>query len=272
MVSMFVASFAWFALLGAVFSALAKLRPSHPGQPLVRAGLHIDVVYWFFGPLVFSALHLAYLGAAGEILFGGDPAAMASYLGEGLFGLRDAPFWAQVVGALVVTDVLQYWTHRAFHAAPLWRFHAIHHGPEHVDWLTCVRFHPVNTAVHSTGVGALVVLMGFDPLVFAVLAPFNVVYSGMVHANVDWDFGPLRYVFASPAFHRWHHARDIDARDKNFAPTFPVLDLMFGTFHMPKGRKPESFGVVEDPVPERFGAQLIYPFLRSAPRPAAEAC
>ena len=34
------------------------------------------------------------------------------------------------------TDFSQYWVHRAFHRVPLlWRFHAIHHSAEMMDWL-----------------------------------------------------------------------------------------------------------------------------------------
>ena len=60
-------------------------------------------------------------------------------------------------------------------------------------------------------------------------------FSGAwTHANLDWTFGPLRYVIASPVFHRWHHSADAASRETNYAPMFPVWDLMFGTFHMPR--------------------------------------
>ena len=37
-------------------------------------------------------------------------------------------------------------------------------------------------------------------------APFLTFYAIFVHASVNWDFGPLRYVVATPVFHRWHHS------------------------------------------------------------------
>jgi sterol desaturase/sphingolipid hydroxylase (fatty acid hydroxylase superfamily) len=266
MVQTFLTSLAWFAFLGFVWSTFAKLRPCTPAQPLWRDGWRADLIYWFIGPFFFAALHVA-LVTLGAALFFADGAAYAAYADHGLFGLRHAPLWLQVIAALVIMDFIQYWTHRIFHSPSLWRFHAIHHGPEHVDWLSSARFHPVNTVVHTTAVGAFVTLLGFDPLVFVILAPFNIVYSTMVHANVDWDFGPLKKVFASPVFHRWHHSSDPDVRDKNFAPTFPILDIMFGTYHMPEGRRPQSFGVPDDPVPETFIGQLAYPFRKREPEP-----
>jgi sterol desaturase/sphingolipid hydroxylase (fatty acid hydroxylase superfamily) len=47
-------------------------------------------------------------------------------------------------------------------------------------------------------------------------------------------------VIATPVFHRWHHTAAERGGEKNFAATFPVLDLIFGTFHMPAGEKPDG--------------------------------
>jgi sterol desaturase/sphingolipid hydroxylase (fatty acid hydroxylase superfamily) len=119
--------------------------------------------------------------------------------------------------------------------------------------------------------------LGFSANAFLIIGPFNLVMSSLVHANLNWTFGPFRYVLASPVFHRWHHVKDPAARDKNFAPTFPALDLMFGTFYMPKGVLPADYGV--DGVPTNFVGQLAYPFvvyaerlgLTRKPRPGAAA-
>jgi hypothetical protein len=37
-----------------------------------------------------------------------------------------------------------------------------------------------------------------------------------------------------------------------------VLDLVFGTFHMPRGELPADFGA--EGVPEHFLGQMVYPF------------
>ena len=85
---------------------------------------------------------------------------------------------------------------------------------------------------------------------------------------MSWTFGPLRYALASPGFHRWHHTSQEEGLDKNFAGLFPFIDLLFGTFYMPVGRRPERFGVLNEEVPEGLLGQLAYPFRRAA-RPAA---
>lgn len=66
---------------------------------------------------------------------------------------------------------------------------------------------------------------------------------------------------ATPAFHRWHHATEEEGLDKNFAGLFPWIDMMFGTFHLPRGRRAEKFGVAEE-VPRDLLGQLAYPFTR----------
>ena len=140
----------------------------------------------------------------------------------------------------------------------------MHHSAEQVDWTTTYRIHPVNFLVYSAGAVALVKLAGFSPMAFVIIGPFNLVMGSLAHANLNWTYGPLRFVFASPVFHRWHHVRDPAVRNKNFAPTFPVLDLMFGTFYMPKGVLPADYGV--DGVPGHFLGQMIYPFVDIAGR------
>jgi len=93
-----------------------------------------------------------------------------------------------------------------------------------------------------------------------VLGPVTIAHSAFVHANLDWTLGPLRYVIATPVFHRWHHTAADRGGEKNFAATFPVLDLIFGTFHMPAGKLPDRYGIADRDFPTSFGAQLARPF------------
>ena len=68
---------------------------------------------------------------------------------------------------------------------------------------------------------------------------------------------------ATPRFHHWHHGIEPEAVDKNFAIHLPVLDWLFGTFHLPAGRWPSGYGVQTDrPVPDGFLRQLAHPFRR----------
>jgi sterol desaturase/sphingolipid hydroxylase (fatty acid hydroxylase superfamily) len=81
----------------------------------------------------------------------------------------------------------------------------------------------------------------------------------------------LRWLLASLEFHHWHHSNDREARNKNFAGQVPVLDYIFGTLHLPLGRKPTKCGL-DQPIPQTYAAPLLYPFRRAStsartPRP-----
>jgi len=69
---------------------------------------------------------------------------LSDYLSNGRGPLGALPFWGQVAAYLLLSDFLLYWNHRLFHGDRLWRYHAIHHSAEEVDWTTAYRFHPVN--------------------------------------------------------------------------------------------------------------------------------
>ena len=251
------------ALLGVcfvVFGALGRAFPCNPGRPVFFSrSIGLDLGY--------CALGVLYAGVAPAValLLGLIPGARSMALGGDW--IAAAPPWAQVIGLLVATDFAQYWAHRAFHARPLWPFHAIHHSAEDVNWTTTFRTHPVNYLVANAALGALAHLAGFSPTAILVAAPVFFLSGAWTHANLDWTFGPLRYVIASPVFHRWHHSAAAASREKNYAPLFPAWDLMFGTFYMPARVRPERFGA--DGVPGDLVGQLLHP-LRPAPSPAPE--
>jgi sterol desaturase/sphingolipid hydroxylase (fatty acid hydroxylase superfamily) len=66
----------------------------------------------------------------------------------------------------------------------------------------------------------------------------------------------------SPGFHRWHH--EVSVVDKNFSSTFSVWDWMFGTWHMPRGARPQAYGIDDAAMPESLVMQLVYPLVQKA--------
>jgi sterol desaturase/sphingolipid hydroxylase (fatty acid hydroxylase superfamily) len=252
------------AVLAVVFAVLVRWMPCNPGMYWWKDlhGLVTDFMYWFALPLCLSNCRTLLLTLGVAWLFGSRE--------PDLLPVREWPLWLQCIAILVIQDVLLYGMHRLFHTRPGWRFHAVHHSPRVLDWLSAGRFHPINHLLAFTLTDVAVLLLGFTPVALFALVPFNVFYSSLVHANLNWTFGPLRYVFASPVFHRWHHTTQVEGIDKNFASTFPVLDLLFGTFYMPPGKLPADFGSGDPDFPEDLLGQLLYPFRRTPP-PAAVA-
>lgn len=252
---------AGFLVLTLIFWFIEFFWPSLPGRRRLRHGFRTDVLYWMFTPLVTKAVtRIAVLIVLVPLflLLGRSLDREAVVAGYG--PIVSLPSWLQVVLILVGGDFIGYWTHRWFHSRRLWRFHAVHHSSKEVDWLSSVRLHPVNDAASRICQAVPFVLLGFSPTVVAAYVPFLTFYAILLHANVSWTFGPLRYVLASPTFHRWHHTKEDEAIDKNFAGLLPIFDLLFGTFYLPVDRRPTVFGVHDDSVPDGLWGQLAYPF------------
>jgi sterol desaturase/sphingolipid hydroxylase (fatty acid hydroxylase superfamily) len=244
-------------LLGAcyaLFGALGRLFPCNPEQPV------------FFSRSIGVDLGWGVLG----MLYAGVGPAIGALLTAPPFGgrwLAATPLAVQVCGLLLATDFCQYWLHRAFHSSALWPFHAVHHSAREVNWTTTFRTHPVNYLAVSGSMAAGARLVGFSETSLLVAGPILFLSGVIAHANLNWTFGPLRFVLASPVFHRWHHCADAAARERNFAPMFPVWDLMFGTFRMPRAGRPAGFGA--DGVPGDLIGQLAHPLRRRAVRARA---
>jgi sterol desaturase/sphingolipid hydroxylase (fatty acid hydroxylase superfamily) len=263
--------------LGLVFGLLERRFAARRGQPWFRRrDRGVDAAYWVLAPLLTRFVTRFAVGVAVvalALLGGASLAGLRADLEAGgfpdlsLFGLggtvRALPFAAQLALGLLVADFVGYWVHRLFHRRPLWGFHAVHHSSPNLDWLSSVRVHPLNDAIGRVLQAVPLLWLGFEPAVFLAVAPITTLYALLLHANLRWTYGPLRFVLASPAFHRWHHAADREARDRNFAGFFPVFDILFGTFYMPPGREPAALGVGRERVPAGFLAQMAYPFRRA---------
>src|SRR5260370_32303987 len=76
-----------------------------------------------------------------------------------------------------------------------------------------------------------------------VFASLHLRQSVLAHSNVRVGFGPLRFLFVSPEFHHWHHSNHREARDRNFAGQLSFLDALFGSFHLPRGQIPTTYGL-----------------------------
>jgi sterol desaturase/sphingolipid hydroxylase (fatty acid hydroxylase superfamily) len=256
-----LATAAVFTVIGLVATACNETGPWWR-----KRGLATDLAYMAVLPGLGSYARIIML-AFGLVVFYGikDGDGIAAFLAGGRGPLSGLPFAAQVVLYLLISDLIMYGTHRLFHGRRLWAFHAVHHSSEDVEWISGSRFHPVDLVFHSVIADVVPLLLGIPMDVLVWLVPFIVGTSALVHANLNWTFGPFRYLLASPVFHRWHHTSPKQGGNRNFAGTFPFIDLLFGTFYMPKGKLPERYGVPG--VPGDFGGQMLHPF-RHPPTPA----
>jgi sterol desaturase/sphingolipid hydroxylase (fatty acid hydroxylase superfamily) len=167
----------------------------------------------------------------------------------------------QVLIALFILDFFGYLRHRLMHSKYLWPFHSIHHSSRQIDWLSTERNHPINFLIIVT-LNLVAMIAVFD---FLYVATISVLirrgYGFFVHSNIRVSYGPLDYVFVSPLFHRWHHTDAKEGEGKNFAIIFSFVDVLFGSYRLPKGKEDSrSFGIFQEEIPNELWAQFIYPF------------
>jgi sterol desaturase/sphingolipid hydroxylase (fatty acid hydroxylase superfamily) len=244
-----VAMLATYAVLRWLPRARARAE-----QKLWTTDMRIDLVFSILVvPLVFVGLDLVQKFAVAPFV------KRLPWLARYHAATASLPLGIQIALALVVKEFLGYWRHRAMHWGPLWKFHAIHHAPQELDFATSSRFHPgelvgtwfvaIVTALvlhlPDTAAGVLFSVVGIQQLV--------------LHANLRWTYGRLGWIFNSPAAHRWHHHPEV-GRGHNFAVgIFTIFDRAFGTFHLPAGECPTAAGITE-PMPRSTWGQLRYPF------------
>ncbi|MGY4412645.1 sterol desaturase/sphingolipid hydroxylase (fatty acid hydroxylase superfamily) [Bradyrhizobium sp. LB7.1] len=220
-----------------------------------------DICYWFFVPVFARVMRIGLLIVGASFVFNiHDADELIAFYDNGHGPLSLLPLWVQAVLFLVLSDFMLYWLHRLFHGGGFWKYHAIHHSSEEISWISAARFHPVNLMLGTIGVDVVLLMAGVSPNVMIWVAPFTTFHSAFVHANLNWTFGPFKYLLATPVFHRWHHTSLTEGGDTNFAGTFPIWDVLFGTFRMPAGELPQDYGKDEATMPKEIGGQLAYPF------------
>ena len=255
----------WLGILAAIFVPLERVFAIRRGSGRLKDAA-ADVGFYFLNsilPIAVLAMLFAPLAVALRQV---TPEAYAT-------AVADLPLWAKLAAGLAVSEIGGYWGHRLCHEIPfLWRFHALHHAPTHVDWLMSSRAHPVDQVLEKLFALAPLYVLGLvqpnasGAGLAAWIAIFGTIWGFFIHANVRWRLGPLEWLVSTPAFHHWHHTND-EHRDHNYSALFPVVDRLFGTHYLPR-HWPAEYGV-DAPQPEGMALQVLQP-LGIGPRPAAE--
>jgi sterol desaturase/sphingolipid hydroxylase (fatty acid hydroxylase superfamily) len=254
----------WFILdlLGStlIFVVIEKLFPLYKGQSIFRKEWQTDLKHFavnhFIVGLVLLVVNFLLHHLFGHLL----NSTLQQYI-------QHMAFVPQLLLCILVADLAQYWTHRAYHEVPfLWRFHAVHHSVKTMDWLAGSRQHVLELIATRVCVLAPLYVLGFSEAVmnaYIIVVGFQAVFN---HANVHLRWGPLKYLLVTPDFHHWHHASDDEAIDRNYAAHYAFLDYLFGTAVTSKNKFPENYGVVGDYMPDGFVRQQLFPF-RGNPKP-----
>ena len=253
----------WFILdlLGStlLFVAIEKLFPLYRGQAVFRPEWQTDLKHFtvnhFLVGLILLTVNVLLNHAFGWLVNSDFQQSV-----------RAIPVLPQLLLCILVADLAQYWTHRAYHEVPfLWKFHSVHHSAKTMDWLAGSRQHMLELIFTRICVVGPLFVLGFSEGVmnaYIIIVGFQAVFN---HANVHLPWGPLKYVIVTPDFHHWHHSQDDEAIDRNYAAHYAFLDYLFGTaVKVPKGKPfPARYGVVGDYMPDGFVSQQMFPFRAS---------
>ena len=257
------------AIISVVVAGAERLWPWRAHQPLLRRWLWSDLLH-----LVFNGHFL------GVLLYVIGTTYLVPHLDGwlGSLGVRDAlylgvagqwPLWLQIALALLVTDFVHWCVHNLLHRVPwLWELHKTHHSVRdgEMDWIVSFRFQWTEVVVYKLLQYAPLAWFGFGTEAVMVHAVFGTLIGHLNHANLNWSYGPLRYLFNSPRMHIWHHDFEGDARTTvNFGVIFSCWDWIFGTAKMPD-EPPARIGFPGvETFPRTFFGHVAWPLQRWVP-------
>ena len=239
------------AILAVIFIPLERLFALHPRRVL-RRGWRTDLVHYLVNGAALKVGLVVSVVVVGSALRAFVPAPLR-------LGVAASPTWVQIVAGFAITTVGGYAGHRAAHEVPLlWRFHRVHHSIRDLDWLAANHLHPLDETFGRSAAVLPLYALGFGRVSLGAFVILITVQAIFIHANVRMNFGPVRWLIATPQFHHWHHAREPRAYNTNYAGEFPILDALFGTLYLPADRWPAQYGIDES-EPAGYLRQLAWP-------------
>jgi sterol desaturase/sphingolipid hydroxylase (fatty acid hydroxylase superfamily) len=214
------------------------------------------------GDVAVDAIHLL-ISTVG--VFAAFQIALAPFIIRASIGVWPErwPLAIQIVLGLLLVELGPYLLHRLMHETrTLWRLHAVHHGARRLYALNSSRNHPLDAMLLLITGAAPLVWLGAGTQLLTIIGSFALTHLALQHSNVDVRLGPMNAVLAGPEIHRWHHSRQLEEANGNYAHLLIVWDLLFRTRIAPAGRKPPvDVGLAEgNAPPERYLAHLAAPF------------
>jgi ornithine lipid hydroxylase len=159
-------------------------------------------------------------------------------------------------------DFFRYWYHRWMHETPfMWRWHSVHHSSPRLYWFNGARSHPLEQFVNGIIWVVPYTLIQAPAETVLVAGIIGRVIGRFQHTNADVQLGPLEYVFSAPNNHRYHHSKLVSEGNSNYGGDIILWDLLFGTFHLPKGKSPsDDIGVANPDYPQDWLGLMLAPF------------
>ena len=155
--------------------------------------------------------------------------------------------------------------HRLLHKVPwLWSFHKVHHSVKEMGFAAHLRYHWMENVVYkSFSYFPIAIIGGFNLEFVFIVHIIQTTIGHLNHANIDINYGPLKYIFNNPAMHIWHHSKELPEGKSgvNFGISLSIWDYIFKTSHIPHTGRDIDLGFEQvDSYPKTFLGQLLEPF------------
>ncbi|MGB1042487.1 MAG: sterol desaturase family protein [Tenacibaculum sp.] len=253
-------------LISVLVWGLEIVFPWRKNQPLFRKDFWLDAFYMFFNFFLLNLIVLIALSNTTAQLFN-DVLSLVNLSIENfqLFDINSLPYWARLLVFFIAIDFVQWFTHTLLHKYEfLWNFHKVHHSVKQMGFAAHLRYHWMEPVVYnSMKYIPLAIMGGFTAKDVAVVHFFNITIGHLNHANINWDYGWLKYILNNPKMHIWHHAKNLPkerAKGVNFGITLSIWDYLFKTNYIPhNGRDIEIGFEGDEDFPKDFIGQETYP-------------
>lgn len=248
---------------------LELLFPWRKDQAVFRKDFWLDTFYMFFNFFLLNLIVLIALSNTAAEFFNDILSLVGIEISDlQLFDVNDLPKWLGLMIFFLVSDFVQWNTHRLLHRVPfLWNFHKVHHSVKEMGFAAHLRYHWMEPVVYKSLLYIpIAIIGGFDAQDVALVHFFALAIGHLNHANLGWDYGIFKYVFNNPKMHIWHHAKDFPKNVRygvNFGLTLSAWDYLFGTSYIPHdGRDIELGFPGDEDFPQGFIKQELYPIVK----------
>lgn len=260
----------YYLIAASVFVWLLELAmPWRKSQSIFRKQFWMDGFYMFFNFFIFNLIIFIALSNAMSAMMSDFWGLFGWYVGDlNIVPLDQLPKWLALVIFFVVTDFVQWATHILLHRVPFfWRIHKIHHSVEQMGFAAHLRYHWGESIIYKLMLYIpLALIGGFSMADVFIIHYIAILVGHLNHANINLDYGPLKYILNNPRMHIWHHARELPPDHPygvNFGITFAFWDYLFGTAYIPHNGRDIELGFDQIEVfPQTFRGHMVYPFTR----------
>ncbi|MEZ4779729.1 MAG: sterol desaturase family protein [Flavobacteriaceae bacterium] len=253
-------------LVSLVVWGLEILFPWRKKQKIFRKDFWLDTFYMFFNFFLLNLIVLIFLSNATAALFNDFLSLFGVSISNfQLINLNQLPFGLGLLVFFLVTDFVQWNTHRLLHRVPfLWNFHKLHHSVKEMGFAAHLRYHWMEPVVYKSILYIpLAIIGGFEVNSVAIVHFAALTIGHLNHANLGWDYGILKYIFNNPKMHIWHHAKELPKNKfygVNYGISLSCWDYLFGTNHIPFDGRDIVLGFDGDEkFPKKFIHQELYP-------------